>query len=133
VSRPETGPAETGPAAAWGDRVDATDWGAVRADLENYGCGLTGALLDPGESAAIAALYGDDARFRATVDLARYRFGAGEYRYFAEPFPAAVAGLKQALYPRLPPVRSWMSRLRHRPPRHPVTAGPRRRPVLSRA
>ena len=107
MNRPGTAP----PATAQ-DRVDATDWAAVRADLDNYGCGLTGPLLDPGESAAMAALYGDDSRFRATVNMARHRFGEGEYRYFAEPVPAAVAALKQALYPRLLPIaRDWWTRL----------------------
>ncbi|MDQ2873772.1 MAG: 2OG-Fe(II) oxygenase [Actinomycetota bacterium] len=102
----------TGPAAASRDRVDATDWDAVRADLDNYGCGLTGPLLSPDESAAIAALYGDDSRFRSTVNMARHRFGEGEYRYFAEPFPEPVAALKQALYPRLLPIaRDWWTRL----------------------
>jgi hypothetical protein len=44
--------------------------------------------------------------------MARHRFGEGEYRYFAEPFPAAVTGLKQALCPRLLPVaRDWWARL----------------------
>jgi hypothetical protein len=102
----------TGPAAAARDRVDATDWAAVRADLDNYGCGLTGPLLDPDESAAVAALYGDDSRFRSTVNMARHRFGEGEYRYFAEPIPDAVTALKQALYPRLLPIaRDWWTRL----------------------
>ena len=32
----------------WADRVDATDWAAVRADLDRYGCGLTGPLLSAG-------------------------------------------------------------------------------------
>lgn len=36
--------------------------------------------------------------------MKRHRFGEGEYRYFAEPFPAAVTALKQALYPRLLPI-----------------------------
>jgi uncharacterized protein len=102
----------TGAAAAGRDGVDATDWAAVRADLDNYGCGLTGPLLEPDESAAIGALYGDDSRFRSTVNMARHRFGEGEYRYFAEPVPAAVAALKQALYPRLLPIaRDWWTRL----------------------
>ena len=101
----------------WGNRVDATDWAAVRADLDRYGCGLTGPLLTPGETAGIAALYPDDARFRSTVSMARYRFGEGEYRYFAEPFPEAVTELKRLLYPRLLPIaRDWWSRLgRERP------------------
>ena len=40
--------------------------------------------------------------------MARHRFGRGEYRYFAEPFPEPVVELKRALYPRLLPIaRDW--------------------------
>jgi hypothetical protein len=28
----------TGPARRWQDRVEATDWDAVRSDLDAYGC-----------------------------------------------------------------------------------------------
>ena len=96
----------------WEERVSATDWDSVRADLDAYGCGLTGPLLTPDEAAQIAALYDDDSRFRSTINMGRHRFGEGEYRYFAEPFPEAVTGLKRALYPRLLPVaRDWWTRL----------------------
>jgi hypothetical protein len=99
-------------AGPWRDRVDATDWHAVRTELDAVGCALTGPLLSPGEAAEIAAMYSDDARFRSTVHMARHRFGEGEYRYFAPPFPAAVVALKEALYPRLLPiVRDWWTRL----------------------
>jgi uncharacterized protein len=93
-------------------RVEAVDWDTVRAELDRYGCGLTGPLLTAAEAAEIAALYGDVSRFRSTVNMARHRFGEGEYRYFAEPFPEAVAELREALYPRLLPVaRDWWARL----------------------
>ena len=96
----------------WEERVTATDWDSVRADLDAYGCGLTGPLLTADEAAQIAALYGDDSRFRSTVNMSRHRFGEGEYRYFAEPFPEAVTELKRLLYPRLLPIaRDWWSRL----------------------
>ena len=96
----------------WEKRVSATDWDSVRADLDAYGCGLTGPLLTADEAAQIAALYGDDSRFRSTVNMSRHRFGEGEYRYFAEPFPEAVTELKRLLYPRLLPIaRDWWSRL----------------------
>jgi hypothetical protein len=99
-------------AGTWRDRVDAVDWDTVRTDLDDYGCAPTGPLLTPAEAAGIAALYTDDSRFRSTVDMGRYRFGAGEYRYFTEPFPDAVVALKQALYPRLLPIaRDWWTRL----------------------
>ena len=98
--------------SAWSERVNDADWNAIRAGLDADGCALTGPLLSPAEAGAIAALYPDDSRFRSTVNMARYRFGEGEYRYFAEPFPAAVLELKQALYPRLLPIaRDWWARL----------------------
>src|SRR6266478_2256770 len=96
----------------WEERVSATDWDSVRADLDAYGCGLTGPLLTSDEAARVAALYDDDSRFRSTINMGRHRFGEGEYRYFAEPFPEAVTGLKRALYPRLLPIaRDWWTRL----------------------
>ena len=102
----------TGPAATWRDRAGAADWDSIRADLDVYGCGLIGPLLNPDEAAEIAALYSDDARFRSTINMARHRFGEGEYRYFTEPFPEAITGLKQALYPKLLPIaRAWWARL----------------------
>ena len=102
----------TGPAAPWRDRVDAADWTSVRADLDNYGCALTGPLLDSDEAAGIASLYTDDTHFRSTINMRRHRFGEGEYRYFAEPFPDAIGELKQALYPKLLPIaRDWWTRL----------------------
>jgi uncharacterized protein len=101
----------------WRDRVAAVDWDSVRAELDQYGCGLTGPLLTPEEAAGIAGLYADQSRFRSTVNMARHRFGEGEYRYFAEPFPEAVAELRQALYPRLLPVaRDWWARLGRQAP-----------------
>lgn len=104
--------ADTGCAATWRDRAGAADWDSVRADLDAYGCGPIGPLLNPGEAAEIAALYSDDSRFRSTINMARHRFGEGEYRYFTEPFPEAVTGLKQALYPKLLPIaRTWWARL----------------------
>jgi uncharacterized protein len=94
------------------DRVDAADWTRIATELDELGCGLIGPLLEPDEAKEIAALYGDDGRFRSTVDMTRHRFGRGEYRYFAQPFPAAVTELKQALYPRLLPIaRDWWTRL----------------------
>jgi hypothetical protein len=96
----------------WVDRVAAVDWEAVRTDLDAVGGALTGPLLSPDEAAKLAALYSCDARFRSTVNMGRYRFGEGEYRYFSEPFPEPVVALKQALYPRLLPIaRDWWTRL----------------------
>ena len=44
--------------------------------------------------------------------MARYRFGLGEYKYFAEPLPPLVAALRAEAYPRLAPIANrWDSAL----------------------
>jgi uncharacterized protein len=101
----------------WKDRVELADWDAIHAEVDDLGCALIGPLLTSSEAADIAALYTDDARFRSTINMGRYRFGEGEYRYFAPPFPEAVVALKQALYPRLLPIaREWWARLNREAP-----------------
>ena len=96
----------------YADRVANGDWTAVARELDAYGSALTPPLLTDGECADIAALYDEVGRFRSTIDMERYRFGSGQYRYFAEPFPEPVGELRAALYPRLLPVaREWAARL----------------------
>ncbi|MFD2418544.1 2OG-Fe(II) oxygenase [Amycolatopsis pigmentata] len=96
----------------FGERVAAADWAAVTKEVDDYGCALLPRLLTAGECAEIAALYDDPEQFRATIDMRRYRFGEGEYRYFRRPFPEPVERLRQELYPRLLPIaRDWHARL----------------------
>jgi len=93
-------------------RVDALDWNATRADLDDVGIAPLGPILDDHECLDLATLYDDDALFRSTVDMARHRFGQGEYRYFAYPLPNAVAALRATFWPHLLPIaREWAARL----------------------
>ncbi|MDQ1032233.1 hypothetical protein QF035_009815 [Streptomyces umbrinus] len=93
-------------------RVEAQDWAALTDELDEHGNALTGQLLTPGQCHEIAALYDEDDRFRATIDMARHRFGSGQYRYFTHELPDAVRELREAFYPRLLPVaRDWAERL----------------------
>src|SRR5439155_1332619 len=82
-------------------RRAAADWDGVAAELDSYGCALLPQLLTPAECARIAGLYDQPGRFRATIDMARHRFGEGQYRYFAAPFPEPVDALRHGLYGRL--------------------------------
>jgi hypothetical protein len=92
--------------------VDRQDWAAVAAELDRAGCAPVGRLLDAAQCGEVSALYDDPSRFRSTIDMERYRFGRGQYRYFARPLPALVDELRHALYPRLLPIaREWAERL----------------------
>lgn len=57
------------------------DWTAVAEEVDEYGCALLPRLLTKVECADIAALYDEPDRFRATIDMARHRFGRGQYRF----------------------------------------------------
>lgn len=102
---------ETGAGAArW--NVERADWGALAGELDEQGCALMPRLLTPAQCREITALYRREELFRTTVDMARHRFGSGQYRYFTHELPDVVAELREALYPRLLEVaRAWYARL----------------------
>jgi len=93
-------------------RVEAADWSAIADELNANGCASTPQLLTPEECRSISGLYDDVDRFRSTIDMARYRFGSGQYRYFDNPLPELVAELRRAFYPHLLPIaRDWAEKL----------------------
>ncbi|HEV7855308.1 MAG TPA: 2OG-Fe(II) oxygenase [Mycobacterium sp.] len=96
----------------WQRRVDTADWDAVTTELNDLGGALLPQLVTKAEAAQLRRLYTDDHRFRATIEMSRYRFGEGEYRYFERPYPSPINELKHALYPRLLPIaRDWWTKL----------------------
>jgi uncharacterized protein len=88
------------------------DWTSVAAEVDQHGGALLPRLVTAEEAAALREMYDDDGRFRSTIEMARYRFGAGQYRYFQQPYPEPIEQLKQQLYPRLLPIaRDWYAKL----------------------
>jgi len=83
------------------DRIAALDWANIAAQLDQFGCATTGALLSADECAVISSRYDDDKLYRSRVIMARHGFGRGEYKYFAYPLPDIVASLRISLYPPL--------------------------------
>ncbi len=102
-------------------RVDAADWPAITAGLDELGCALTHRLLTVADARRLIDLYQQDGAFRSTISMSRHRFGDGEYRYLANPLPEAVDELRHALYPHLLPIaRDWYTKL-GRPTAWPAT------------
>jgi uncharacterized protein len=104
------------------ERVDALDWEALGAQLDDVGHTVTPVLLDPAECETLAGLF-DEGHFRSTIEMARHRFGDGRYRYFDHPLPETIAALRTSFYPHLAPIANrWSQRLRgdrpHFPPQH---------------
>ncbi|HXL21974.1 MAG TPA: 2OG-Fe(II) oxygenase [Candidatus Dormibacteraeota bacterium] len=86
--------------------------GEIEQSLWEWGFAQTGVLLSREECDLLRGLYSDASRFRSRIDMARYRFGLGEYQYFAYPLPELVAELREVLYGRLAgPANAWMGAL----------------------
>jgi len=83
------------------ERLAALDWERLERSLWEWGWAKTAPLLAPAECGALVDLYSDDRHFRRRIDMERYRFGRGEYKYFAAPLPPLVAALRTGAYPRL--------------------------------
>jgi len=93
-------------------RLAKLDWQAIQHALDEHGHATTPPLLTPSECSALVRTFRDDSRFRSRVDMARYRFGVGEYKYFAEPLPPIVSALRTHLYRRLAPIANrWVETL----------------------
>jgi hypothetical protein len=101
------------------DRIDALDWPALTASLDERGFALTPPVLTAEECRDLAALFDGDG-FRSTIDMARHRFGDGRYRYFDHPLPEPIAAARAAFYAHLAPVANdWAGKLRGDEPTFP--------------
>jgi len=93
-------------------RLGRLDWKQIEDSLWELGYAKTPAILTPAECGELAELYSDDSRFRSRIDMERYRFGIGEYKYLAYPLPAIVEELREHVYPRLAGIANrWMEAL----------------------
>jgi hypothetical protein len=101
------------------ERVHALEWDELREQLDAVGHAITVPLLDGGETEELADLF-DGGRFRATIDMARHRFGDGRYRYFDHPLPDTIAQLRTSFYRHLAPIANdWSQLLRGDNPTFP--------------
>ena len=101
-------------------RVDALDWERLGAELDDNGHAVTVPVLTEDECDELSELF-DGGRFRSTIDMARYRFGDGRYRYFDHPLPDTIAALRTSFYRHLAPVANhWAELLRGDGPKFPL-------------
>jgi hypothetical protein len=95
------------------ERTAAVDWAEVGRRMDQDGFAKLPALLTPDDCERLRDLYPDDRHFRSRVDMARHRFGEGEYKYLDYPLPPTVQELREALYPPLAEIANrWMEALR---------------------
>jgi hypothetical protein len=74
------------------------DWATVEEELGGRGYARLPRLLGSAECSALVEGFGDESRFRSFVEMERYRYGKGDYRYFANPLPTLIESLRHELY-----------------------------------
>lgn len=93
-------------------RLDALDWSSLEASLRANGAAKTPPVLTPEECVMAIGWHKEPKRFRSHIDMARFRFGVGDYHYFANPLPPLVGELREHAYPHLAPIADrWMESL----------------------
>ena len=89
------------------------DWQTIANELDREGYACVGSLLHSSECADLVALYdSNSSNFRSIVNMARYNFGRGEYKYFGYPLPDLVQSLREDFFAPLAAIaNTWSERL----------------------
>ena len=93
------------------------DWDEVSVALHEKGYAVTAPFLDIETCRSVRQFYSDPSiPFRSTINMARYNFGRGEYKYFAYPLPDIVQSLRENFYAKLAPIANeWAYSLGNKP------------------
>ena len=92
--------------------TESIDWEKAENSLRANGFANLGKVLTDNECDNLTALYPQEKHFRSRINMERYRFGRGEYQYFAYPLPETVSSLRGTLYTSLAPIANqWMEAL----------------------
>lgn len=93
-------------------RIASLDWRRIGSELDELGYARIEPLLTAKDCDELMELYADRSRFRSRIQMERFRYGVGEYKYLARPLPRVVRDLRTALYRGLAPLANrWAERL----------------------
>jgi uncharacterized protein len=94
-------------------QIASLDWPEIIEQLLTNGYSQVESVLSDQQCDQLKDQYQDDFRYRKTVNMQRFRFGKGEYRYFNYPLPNYVQQLRETIYRYLVPVaNAWMKQLK---------------------
>lgn len=92
--------------------IMAADRNAAQTALDRSGFVKIPSVLSEAECEGLKGLYDNTDMFRSTIDMQRYRFGLGEYKYLKYPLPPLIQELRTTFYSALVTVANdWMQHL----------------------
>lgn len=90
----------------------AKNWPIITRELHDKGVVIVKGVLTGQECTDLIAAYDADHNYRKTINMERYRFGVGEYKYFQYPLPDLITTLRETVYLKIAPVANqWMKEL----------------------
>lgn len=96
------------------ERIASLDWDSLQQTLDEQGFAKLPTVLSKAQCEEIIRTYDQPAFFRSTIDMSRYRFGMGEYKYYQAPLPHLLQQLREGLYPELAKTANrWLEQLGH--------------------
>src|SRR5437868_1112963 len=95
------------------ERLLAINQEELSQQISGNGYALLKNILNAGECDELIKLYNQDELYRKTINMERYRFGSGEYKYFSYPLPDVIQTIRETMYPLLAPISNrWMDVLK---------------------
>ncbi|HEY3429615.1 MAG TPA: 2OG-Fe(II) oxygenase [Cyclobacteriaceae bacterium] len=92
--------------------IQTMNWASHSQELNEKGFTIIPSVLSREECEHIAGFYPDQNLYRSTIDMKRYRFGMGEYKYFKYPLPPVIQTLREEFYKPLSGIaNNWMQNL----------------------
>lgn len=92
--------------------IEKTTLEAHLSSLNEKGYVVLPNLISEVNCDILAANYETTALYRSTINMKRYQFGSGEYKYFKYPLPETIDEIRHKLYPPLAQVANdWMQKL----------------------
>jgi hypothetical protein len=90
-------------------RISLLNWDGITEDMNERGYASASNILTGAECDELILQYSNEALYRKTINMERYRFGLGEYKYYQYPLPVIVQQLRENVYPKLAPIaNNWM-------------------------
>ena len=74
------------------------NWELILAELSNKGFVKLPNVLSKNECKHFQSLYDDGSLYRSVINMERYRFGKGEYKYFKYPLPLKIQEMREKFY-----------------------------------
>jgi uncharacterized protein len=88
------------------------NWPNLYQSLNDKGYAHIPAVLSQEECEKLRTLYDEENLYRSVINMQRYRFGKGEYKYFSYPLPPAIQKLRETIYSPLASLANeWMQKL----------------------